>query len=101
MARAKQKPIRKTTTGKGATASNTNPADGKAFLSKLNSSKTKKKTTTRKPYETKAGPAQPVAKPRTKKKSTRKPLLDKNLGLMGNIKKGIKKAGRAVKRKLK
>lgn len=90
----------KTTTGKGATASNTNPADGKAFLSKLNSSKTKT-TTRKKPYHAKAKPAQPVAKPRTKKKSTRKPLLDKNLGLMGNIKKGIKKAGRAVKRKLK
>ena len=58
-------------------------------------------SSSRKPYQTKAGPAQPVAKPRTKKKSTRKAPLDKNLGLMGNIKKGIRKAGRAVKKTLK
>jgi len=138
----------KTTTGKGATASNTNPADGKAFLSQLNSYKPQtqaqknaaaisridarlkklkgaggkaiaerkklqerkrrlqgKSTTTRKPYETKAGPAQPVAKPKAKpkakKKSSGSAIGRFERGLVRGINRGIRKAKRAVRRTLK
>jgi len=100
----------KTTTGKGATASNTNPADGKAFLSKLNSSKTKT-TTRKKPYHAKAKPAQPVAKPRAATKPKAKPAAKKKSsgsaigrferGLVRGMNRGIRKAKRAVRRALK
>lgn len=100
----------KTTTGKGATASNTNPADGKAFLSKLNSSKTKT-TARKKPYHAKAGPAQPVAKPRAATKPKAKPAAKKKSSgsaigrferkMVKGMNRGIRRAKRAVRRALK
>ena len=77
----------------------------------------KPKATTRKPYETKAGPAQPVAKPRaaTKPKAVSKPKAKPaakkkssgsaigrfERGLVRGMNRGIRKAKRAVRRALK
>ena len=119
--------------GKGATASNTNPnaaaisridarlkklkgAGGKAIAERKKLQERKKRlqgksTTTSKPYHAKAGPAQPVAKPRAATKPKAKPAAKKKSsgsaigrferGLVRGMNKGIRRAKRAVRRALK
>ena len=105
------KPATSKTKSKGKFKSAVQPTTGKPGIYK------KPKATTRKPYETKAGPAQPVAKPRaaTKPKAVSKPKAKpaakkKSSGsaigrferkMVRGMNKGIRRAKRAVRRALK
>lgn len=99
------KPATSKTKSKGKFKSAVQPTTGKPGIYK------KPKATTRKPYETKAGPAQPVAKPRAATKPKAKPAAKKKSSgsaigrferkMVRGMNKGIRRAKRAVRRALK